>query len=238
MAAFDRLKKANEQSYQRLMLSILGADDAPIAAPAIQIPSDARERATARFLTLFGDSSRQRVAINVGAGGRWPKKMLNVEQIYSFIRCLCGGAKIDVVLVGGGAEEQKAKAISDLCNGEHRVRTALTSTSITEFVAVLEQVDVLLCGDTLALHVATAIGLPTVALFGPTSPAEIADFDGLVVKVWTDQLDCLVCYGDCAKQRNCMSTLDLEHLVALTRAQLTHTRRQERDTSLRAELAV
>ena len=65
------------------------------------------------------------------------------------------------------------------------VRAALTETSLAQFVAILANVDALLCGDTLALHVATALGLPTVAVFGPTSPAEIFDFNGLITKVVT-----------------------------------------------------
>jgi ADP-heptose:LPS heptosyltransferase len=236
MAAFDRLKRENEQTYQRLMLSIIGADDVPISPPAIQITNDHREWASARISALFGDSTRQRIAINVGAGGRWPKKMLNVEQIYQYIRLLLDQTDVDIVLVGGRAEQGKAGEIIDLCKSECRVRTALTSSSVAEFVAILDQVDVLLCGDTLALHIATAIGLPTVAVFGPTSPAEIADFNGLVVKAWTEQLDCLVCYGDCAKELNCMSILDLEHLIALTRAQLARSGRRERNASFCTEI--
>jgi ADP-heptose:LPS heptosyltransferase len=93
-----------------------------------------------------------------------------------------------------------------------------------EFVATLKQTDALLTGDTLALHIAAAIGLPTVAVFGPTSPAEIFDFDGLIAKTWTDRLDCLVCYGDCRKTDNCMSLLDPAALVELTMRQLERAR--------------
>jgi ADP-heptose:LPS heptosyltransferase len=232
MAAFDRLKRENKDTYQRRMLSILGADDAPIPAPALQLDTDQSALAAARVLSLFPGSRRQRIAINVGAGGRWPKKMLNAEQIYHYIQRLSDRIDIDILLVGGSAEEQKANAIISLCDGDDRVRTALTGSSIADFVAILSEVDVLLCGDTLALHIATAIGLPTVAVFGPTSPSEIADFDGLVVKAWTDQLDCLVCYGDCTKQHNCMSLLDLEHLVALTQSQLARTHATRPATAL------
>jgi len=101
-----------------------------------------------------------------------------------------------------------------------RIATALTETSVPEFVATLMEVDALLCGDTLALHVAAGIGLPTVAVFGPINAAEIFPFGGLIAKTWTRQLDCLVCYGDCRKQGNCMSLLDLTELVDLTVAQL------------------
>ena len=150
--------------------------------------------------------------------------MLNTERIHRYVRLLRQRADVDVLLVGGAAEAEKAKAIQAVSGPDDHIQTALTPTSIPEFVAILMQVDVLLCGDTLALHIATAIGLPTVAVFGPTSAAEIADFGGLVAKTWTPALDCLGCYGDCDKAANCMSLLDLEHVAELTVAQLSRRR--------------
>jgi heptosyltransferase-1 len=221
MAAFDRLKKCNTKSYQEMMFSILGFDCAEIPAPSVKLTHDQKRAATARIATLLGARTRRRVAINVGSGARWPKKMLNVEQICSYIQRLRERIDVDVLLVGGAAEREKAIAVDRLCNVDHRVSIAITETSIVEFIAILTEVDVLLCGDTLALHVAMAIGLPTVAVFGPTNSSEIADFNGLIKKIWTDSLDCLACYGDCAKEHNCMSLIDVVRLVDLTEMQLS-----------------
>jgi len=129
-----------------------------------------------------------------------------------------------VQLAFDAAPDEKANAIMALCASDNRIPAALTETSVPALVAILNETDVLLCGDTLALHIATAINLPTVAVFGPTSSAEIHDFDGLIAKTWASHLDCLVCYGDCAKQNNCMSLLEVEHLVDLTKAQLSRSR--------------
>jgi ADP-heptose:LPS heptosyltransferase len=152
--------------------------------------------------------------------------MLKPEQIYRYCEQLILRNEVNVLLVGGSAEVEKANAIMALDATGGRIKPALTASSIHQFVALLDQVDVLLCGDTLAMHIATAIGLPTVAVFGPTSSPEIEDFDGLILKTWTAQLDCLACYGDCDKRNNCMSLLDLEYLVCLTEKQLSRRRRE------------
>jgi ADP-heptose:LPS heptosyltransferase len=220
MAAFDRLKRANQQSYQRRMLDILGADDANVPAPALRVGAGERAAAEARLKSLFGGADRRRVAINVGSGGRWPKKMMYAEEIYSFARRLQQADDVDIVLVGGRAEAAKSEAILAMRQAGDRMEAALTDVSVPEFVAVLAQVDGLLCGDTLALHIATAVGLPTVAVFGPTNQAEIHTFDGLIAKAWARDLECLVCYGDCAKPVNCMTLMDIDGLVSLMRAQL------------------
>jgi len=221
MGAFDRLKAANEHSYQRRMLDILGEPEgAAIPRPALMIGETVRRAATARLVDLFGDSTRPRVAINIGSSARWPKKMLYPEQIYSYSQRLRDRADVDVLLLGGDAETEKAASILAMRAPGDRIEAALTGHSVLEFLALLSQVDALLCGDTLALHIAPAIGLPTVAVFGPTSFAEIHTFDGLIAKTRVNSLDCLVCQGDCQKQRNCMTLMDLDELVELTLGQL------------------
>jgi len=230
MATFDRLKRTNRQSYQKLMLDIIGRPNDPVPPPALEVDHSLQQAAAARLAELFGGRPRSRIAVNIGAGGRWPKKMLNAEQIHRYARQLQQRADVDIVLVGGAAETEKAVAIAALCTGDARVRAALTGHSLPEFVALLTQVDALLCGDTLALHIAAALGLPTVAVFGPTSSAEIFDFDGLITKVWTDELDCLVCYGDCQKQKNCMSLLKITALVDRTIEQLKRAQQARAST--------
>jgi ADP-heptose:LPS heptosyltransferase len=219
MAAFDRLKRGNSQSYQRHMLDIIGSPEMAITPPVLRVDAALCSAAAARLDALFG-ARRRRVAINIGSGSRWPKKMLEAAAIYRYARLLTERANVDIVLVGGRDEAEKAAAIIAMGAPGDRIGAALTETSTAEFVATLMQVDALMTGDTLALHIASAIGLPTVAVFGPTSPAEIFDFDGLIAKTWTERLDCLVCYGDCRKAENCMSLLDPAALVELTMRQL------------------
>lgn len=231
MAAFDRVKRLNTQTYQRLMADILDATG-PVAPPTLEVPPALREAAAARVGALFGPGRRRRVAINVGSGARWPKKMIDAAQIAQCCALLRRTLDADVMLVGGAAEAEKTRMVLDLCGADERIRPVLTASSIPEFVAVLTQADVLLCGDTLALHIASAIGLPTVALFGPTSQAEIADFDGLIAKTWTDRLDCLCCYGDCSKAENCMTLLEPRRLAELVALQLRRAPAwQERSTA-------
>jgi ADP-heptose:LPS heptosyltransferase len=220
MAAFDRLKRENQLAYQRHMLDIIGAGEGPIPRPALHITDKQQEQARLRIATLFADGRRPKVAINLGAGSRWPKKMLAADQVHALSQRIVSRLHADVLIVGGAAEQAKADAIIGLGSTSERIRVALTESSLGEFVALLNEMDALICGDTLALHVAAAVGLPTVAVFGPTSASEIEDFDGLIAKTWTPLLDCLVCYGDCTKVRNCMSLTDLDHIIELTARQL------------------
>ena len=222
MAAFDRLKRANTETYQKIMLDIIGAP-AHFAPPRLNVDEVVLRRAKDRISRLFPGSARRRVAINVGSGARWPKKMLDERQIAEYAKAIRADQDVDVLLVGGPGETGKVATILQLAGSDTPVRAALTADSLPEFVGVLAQADALLCGDTLALHVATALDLPTVCVIGPTSAAELADFDGLVAKTTVSQLDCLGCYGDCQKADNCMSLFRIADLVKLTARQLSRS---------------
>jgi heptosyltransferase-2 len=66
-------------------------------------------------------------------------------------------------------------------------------------------------GDTLALHVALGLEKRVVALFGPTSAAEI-DLYGLGSKV-VAPLDCVCCYNPvCDRSPSCMDSIGAERV--------------------------
>ena len=155
-----------------------------------------------------------KAGVNVGSGSRWPKKMFETEEIVSLCaQLLISNTRAHVLLLGGPQEETKIAQILDLVGGGGRVLSAGTTHSLLEFAALIDRCAVLITGDTLALHMATALSVPTVTVFGPTSLAEIHDYDGSVVKI-ASMLDCLCCYSDCKKSNNCMTTIPIARVVA------------------------
>jgi len=81
MAAFDRLKRLNTESYQRLMNDIIGVEGR-FKPPSLTVGPGLCEAAAARVASLFrsrpapSDCNQRRLR-----GARWPKKMIDVAQI-------------------------------------------------------------------------------------------------------------------------------------------------------------
>jgi len=97
----------------------------------------------------------------VGAGKAWP-----VEHYAELARALSGeGASVWVL--GGPNETPLAAAIA--AAGGSRVRD-LTGTDLRNAVLAHAAADVAVTNDSGLMHVAAALGTPTVAIFGPTSP--------------------------------------------------------------------
>ncbi|HVV60623.1 MAG TPA: lipopolysaccharide heptosyltransferase II [Pseudolabrys sp.] len=97
----------------------------------------------------------------VGAGKAWP-----VSHFAQLARALAAdGASIWIL--GGPHETELAKEIMSL--GGNAVRD-LTGNDLRDAILALAAADVAVTNDSGLMHVAAAIGAPTVAIFGPTSP--------------------------------------------------------------------
>jgi heptosyltransferase-2 len=130
--------------------------------PELKVPADelARWRA-ARGLTQEGRPIITLSPGAVGAGKAWPP-----EHYAALARALTqDGASVWVL--GGPGEATIAKQI--VAAGGSRVRD-LTGTDLRNAILALAAADLAVTNDSGLMHVAAAIGTPTVAIFGPTSP--------------------------------------------------------------------
>lgn len=139
-------------------------DDAHIA---LHVPDSARHRALQTLLEAGARSNALRLAVGAGAAYGlakcWPP-----ERFAKAINDFLSQCDADVVLLGTAAEEAVSSTIaSDL----RRAPIDLTGkTSIAELPGLLSQCQLFLGNDSGAMHVAAAVGLPVVAVFGPTDP--------------------------------------------------------------------
>lgn len=131
--------------------------------PEFHLHSSAAERA-AGWLTRAGvGGARALVAIAPGAAHatkRWP-----VEHWTKLVR-LITHTGADIVAVGGPQDSAVGAEIA--ARGGAHVASAAGELSLQETGAVLRRAAALISGDTGVMHMATGVGTPVVALFGPT----------------------------------------------------------------------
>jgi heptosyltransferase-2 len=130
--------------------------------PELKVPSHELERWRAQR-GLAGEA-RPIVTLSpgaVGAGKAWP-----ASHYGQLARTLAkDGAAVWVL--GGPNETPLAKQIAEA--GGSRVRD-LTSNNLRNAILALAAADASVTNDSGLMHVSAAIGTPTVAIFGPTSP--------------------------------------------------------------------
>jgi heptosyltransferase-1 len=148
------------------LLEAVGVHDMRIDFPLAERPSAALDalRATIGAGTRFA-------LINPGAA--WPNKRWPAErfgEIAAFIRETCG--LLPVVLWGPG-EDALARSVLAASAG---AAVLAPPTTIGDIVAFARAASLVVSGDTGPLHLATAVGTPTVSLFGPTDPVRNGAF--------------------------------------------------------------
>ena len=104
------------------------------------------------------------VLINPGSG--WGAKEWPAERYGEVCRGLAAEGANVLVNYGPG-EEHLAKGVQDSSSGAAQPITC----SIGELIAITRRASLFIGGDTGPLHLAATLGIPVVAIFGPTDPA-------------------------------------------------------------------
>jgi heptosyltransferase-1 len=164
------------------LLRAVGVEDDEIRFPLADVASPALEQLRQRI-----PADRPFALLNAGAA--WPNKRWPPErfgELASFLRAACG--LTPVVLWGPGEERLADTVIAASSN----TAIAAPATGIADLVALARAAALVVSGDTGPLHIATAVGTPTVSLFGPTDP----DRNG----PYTAQDEVVSRYGACGCQ--------------------------------------
>ncbi len=166
-----------------------------------------RQGASALLEANGGRSGESLVGIHPGATNssakRWmPKRYAEVADR------LAASHDARIVILGGAGEDEMAEEI----------RGHLTSssiglagrTSLTELMGIVGRLSVLISNDSGPMHVASALGVPTVAVFGPTDERETGPL-GLKSRVVRQHVECSPCLlKECPIDHRCMDRVTVE----------------------------
>jgi heptosyltransferase-2 len=154
------------------------------------------------------------IGINTGAGKVFANKYLKPVQLSRLTELLQRKLKARILLLGGPQEEKVHKYLKEKSNG--RLIDSGCNNSLLDFAALIDRCTFVITADTMALHMAVALGKPVVALFGPTCHQEI-DLYGKGRKIVTDK-KCAPCYKNkCIKPNNCMDSIKLGRVIEAAR---------------------
>jgi len=220
MSVFDDVKKANRRTYQAIIHDILGLGSPP---GEIVLNLSEEEVAFARAFVARRNHAPARpwIGLNTGGGGRWRFKRWSKEATLALAR-LCSDEFKTRLLLFGGPEEEERNGWLMSCAGDILADTGCRNT-VREFFALLGLCDLVVTSDTLALHAAIGLKKKVVALFGPTSAAEI-ELYGRGEKV-VAPVDCRCCYlPDCRTRPNCMESITPEMVMSAIRKLLADNR--------------
>jgi len=110
----------------------------------------------------------QKKTLMINPRTSWPNKNWGNQHFASCIDLL--DPEIQLIISGGPSDKKDVAEIIALTNKP--IINIAGKMSLIEMAALLKNIDLLLTGDTGALHIATAVMTPTISLWGPTRPEQ------------------------------------------------------------------
>lgn len=181
--------------------------------------TDADRHIIENLLRAEGVSRDDRlIAVNLGT--TWTTKrweVVNFTEVIQQITRILPEAK--VVLTGSHAEQRLTEALP----ASLPIINLVGRTSILQLGALLERCDVCLTCDSGPMHIAAAVGTPTVALFGPTDPVRHRPY-GVGHTVVEKSVSCRPCYKRTCHRRDtphlCMQEIRADEVVKAVETRL------------------
>jgi heptosyltransferase-2 len=184
--------------------------------------SGARKLAARAFLRAHGvenvDSRQRLIALCPGSinsrAKRWP-----AERYAALGDRLIDELGATILLLGSAAEAEVSLEVSRQMHNEPVMLAGLTN--LAELVAVLSVVDLLVTNDTGPAHIASALGRPTLVIFGPTNPLTTRPFSpyGEIVREPPECAPCML--RDCPIDHRCMTAITPDAVFERARVRLS-----------------
>lgn len=210
--------------YQQLVQAITQVP-AQERHPKLEVTTDNSFAFRQQCGEVFSSSNTLLVGINpgsvYGSAKRWPSERFAevgdrlVEQIrkeypeFSSVRC---------VLIGGKGEEDLGMIIADQMRTQPIVLSG--KTTIQELMSVLPHCAVLVTNDTGPMHVAQALGVPVVGIFGSTDPESTGPV-GEESCLIREQVRCSPCLlRSCPIDHRCMTNISTDQVVRTVMARM------------------
>ncbi|MDI6753941.1 MAG: glycosyltransferase family 9 protein [Thermodesulfobacteriota bacterium] len=163
------------------------------------------------------------IGLNTGAGDVFANKAWTLEGYIQLINGLRKDPKTSLLLLGGPKEKERNSKILKEAKGG--VIDSGCDNTLREFAALIDLCDVVVTGDTTALHMAIALKKKVVAFFGPTCAQEI-ELYGRGEKI-ISSLPCAPCYRrSCQVSPNCMQAIEAKEVMEKIRALLPRSQKK------------
>ena len=219
--AFLRDRKHASEHFCDLVRSI--AADAVFPRPRVYLSSE--ERRFARiFLQEHGVNWRNDGIVAVHVGSSDPRKRWFPDRYREVIQAIVAGG-VQVLLLSGPGDDDVVRLVYE---GAPREKIfLLRGLPIRKVAAIIELSMLFLGNDSGLMHLASAVGIPIISLFGPSDPVTWGPIGSRNVVVVGDcpevDLHAAVCRA-CIPQK-CLDAIKTEDMIRLVKERLKDLRR-------------
>jgi heptosyltransferase-2 len=181
----------------------------------LTLPEEEKERAR-RFLGERGVDLRRPLLILSPGAGYGPAKRWPASRFADLASLFQERKDAAVLIIGSAAESDIAAAISSSLNNKPFILTG--KTTLPQLKGLISLARLFVSNDSGPMHLANALRVPVVGIFGPTDPAVTGPFEPPAAVVKKD-VPCWPCsYRKCPYDHRCMMRIDPEEVYQAAEA--------------------
>ena len=181
----DELKRNNKKTYQQMMFEAAELPYAIQHSPIFLTEED--KQYSSNFIEENNINTDRLIGIHMGASSRWPSKVWSTNRLKEFI-IKAKARGYNIILFAGLDERQKQEdLILELKKKGIEVYKNDTSNTIRQFASLVNLCDVMVCSNSLSMHISLALKKPTIGLFFCTPPHEVEGYN-LLKKITSPML--------------------------------------------------
>lgn len=167
----------------------------------LAVSKDRKKNARAILAKNEIDGTRKTVAFGVGSTNSRAKRW-QAESFAKLNDLLQYELEANVILIGSEDEIDVSNEVSDKSTTKPIILTG--KTSLSEVVAILSEVDLLVSNDMGLAHISAAVESKTITIFGPTNPKTTKPWNAEIIR--REDVECSPCMlRDCPIDHPCMT---------------------------------
>ncbi|MCX7591102.1 MAG: glycosyltransferase family 9 protein [Kiritimatiellae bacterium] len=172
------------------------------------------------------DQPRPRVAL--APVSRWPTKDWPAERFAQVAAALTNRCGASIFVIGARDAARAAQVIASRMDGNMLDLTG--KTGLVETASVLAQMDLVISNDSGPMHMAAALGIPVLALFGPTDPVRTGPFGTGHRVLVAQEVACRPCFSRVCRfgSKACLAALSPEMVACVATEMLAQRKNSGR----------
>jgi heptosyltransferase-3 len=191
-------------------LELLKAINVPVISKNIQYFVSEEDDKFGREFIENNFSKGKKVVGIIPAGG-WQSKRCDAIKWVEICKAISGKYRTKFLILWGPGDEEDSEFIS---NSIPDLIVLAPKTSLPQMSGLIKNCSLVLANDSGPMHIAAALKVPTLGLFGPTSPHGHRPYSPNSDYIHKEDLFCLMCNKlECPYNHECMLQLSVEDIL-------------------------
>ena len=190
-------------------LELLKAIDVPIISKKVHFYVNKKDDNAAKDF-IKDNINTGKIIVGIIPSGGWPSKRCDASKWVEIGKAVTEKYNAEILILWGPGDENDADHIMKNLPGSVRAH----KTTVSEMSGFIKNCSIILANDSGPMHIAAALNVPTLGIFGPTNPKAHGPYSENSAYVIKEDLFCIICnLLECPYHHECMFQLPVDSVL-------------------------